>query len=131
MVDGVCVDGVVEGVGVALALPLVGGGRRLHRGHRLPNANICPVPKRLDGITEAGVLREELGELVTLVLVVSAVVAVAERRDADFSRAQVVGSHHGTDYTGVGQQAVGVVLFQTAGQRARLRLTVHEEISQS
>lgn len=46
-------------------------------------------------LTEAGVLGEELGELVTLVLAVAAVAAVAVGRDADFGRAQVVGSHHG------------------------------------
>lgn len=88
MVDaGVCVDAVVDGVGVALAVPLVGGGGGgggLDGRHRLPNSHICPVPKGLDGITEAGVLREKLGELVTLVLVVAAVAAVAVRRNADF-----------------------------------------------
>ena len=50
----------------------------------------------MNKLTQAGVLAEELGELVTLVLVVAAVAAVAVRRDADFGRAQVVGSHHGT-----------------------------------
>lgn len=49
-----------------------------------------------DELTEAGVLGEELGEPVALVLVVAAVAAVAVRRHADFGRAQVVGRHHGT-----------------------------------
>lgn len=50
----VCVDVVVDGVGVALAVPLVGGGGRgsgLDRGHRLPHSHICPITKGLDGIT--------------------------------------------------------------------------------
>lgn len=55
MVDTrVLVDVVVDGVGAALAVPLVGGGSRgggLDRGHRLPHCDICPVPKSLDGIT--------------------------------------------------------------------------------
>lgn len=52
----------------------------------------------LDGgtLTEAGVLGENLCELVTLVLVVATVVAVAVGRHADFGRAQVVGSHYCT-----------------------------------
>ena len=41
-------------------------------------------------------LAQAHGPLVTLVLVVAAVAAVAVRRDADFGCAQVVGSHHGT-----------------------------------
>lgn len=47
-------------------------------------------------LTEAEVLGEKLGELVTLVLAVATVAAVAVGGDADFGRAQVVGSHHGT-----------------------------------
>lgn len=135
MVDaGVCVDVVVDGVGAALSVPLVrgGGGRGgLDRGHRLPHSHVGAIPKGLDGVTEAGVLREELCELVTLVLVVAAAAAVAVGRDADFGGAQVVGSHHGADQTRVRQQTVGVVLLQTAGQRARLRLAVDKEVSQS
>lgn len=45
-------------------------------------------------LTEAGVLREKLGELVAVVLVVAAVGAVAEGGDADLGGAQVVGGHY-------------------------------------
>lgn len=45
-------------------------------------------------LTETGVFCEKLGELVTLVLVVATVAAVAVGGDADFGRAQVVWSHH-------------------------------------
>lgn len=48
------------------------------------------------GLTEASVLGEEFCELVTVVLFVAAVAAVAVGRDADFGGAQVVGGHHGT-----------------------------------
>ena len=55
MVDArICVDVVVDGVGVAFAVPLVGcggGGGGLDGRHRLPHPNICSVPKGLDGIT--------------------------------------------------------------------------------
>lgn len=55
MVDArVWVNVVVDGVGVALAVPLVGcggGSGGLDRGHWLPNSHVCPVPKGLDGIT--------------------------------------------------------------------------------
>lgn len=54
MVDaGVCVDGVVRGVGVAFAVPLVRGGGvggGLDGGHRLPHPHIRPVPEGLDGV---------------------------------------------------------------------------------
>ncbi len=55
MVDArVGVDGVVDGVGVAFAVPLVRGGDGrggLNGGHRLPHSHIRPIPKGLDGIT--------------------------------------------------------------------------------
>jgi len=62
------------------------------RKHNKGSKSSCTV----ETLTEAGVLREKLGELVALVLVVAAVAAVAVGRHADFGRAQVVGSHHGT-----------------------------------
>lgn len=49
----VCVNVVVNGVGVALAAPLVGGGGRgggLDRGNRLPHSYIRPIAEGLDGI---------------------------------------------------------------------------------
>lgn len=62
MVDaGVCVDVVVDGVGVALAVPLVGGGcggGGLDGGHWLPHSHICSIPKGLDGVTCRGTGRE-------------------------------------------------------------------------
>lgn len=51
---GVCVDVVVDGVGVAFAVPLRrggGGGGGLDRGHRLPHSHVCPISKGLDGVT--------------------------------------------------------------------------------
>lgn len=58
MIDArVCVDVVVDGVGVAFTVPLVGGGGGgggLDRGHRLPHCHVCPIPKGLDGITCRG-----------------------------------------------------------------------------
>lgn len=58
MVDArVGVDGVVDGVGVTLTVPLVrdgGGGGRLDGGHRLPHSHICTIPKSLDGIAYGG-----------------------------------------------------------------------------
>ena len=47
------------------------------------------------GLTEAGVLGEELCELVTLVLVVATAAAVTERGDADLGGAEVVGGQDG------------------------------------
>lgn len=61
MVDArVRVDGVVDGVGVAFAVPLVGGGGGgggLDGGHRLPHSHIRPIAKGLDGITYRGRVR--------------------------------------------------------------------------
>lgn len=48
----------------------------------------------MGGLTEAGVFSEEVGEAVTLVFVVAAVVAVAVGRHADLGRAKVVRRHH-------------------------------------
>lgn len=51
---GVRVDVVVDGVGVALAVPLGGsggGGGGLDGGHRLPHSHVCPISKGLDGVT--------------------------------------------------------------------------------
>lgn len=55
MVDaGVCVDVVVDVVGIALVVPLGrggGGGGGLDGGHWLPHSHICPVSKGLDCVT--------------------------------------------------------------------------------
>lgn len=55
MIDArVCVDVVVDGVGVAFTVPLVGGsggGGGLNGGHWLPHCHVCTIPKGLDGIT--------------------------------------------------------------------------------
>lgn len=59
VVDGrVGVDVVVDGVGVAALVPLVGrgggGGGGLHRRHGLPHAHVRPVPEGLDGVACSG-----------------------------------------------------------------------------
>lgn len=51
------VDVVVDGVGVAALVPLVGGGGGhggLDGGHGRPHPEIRPVPKGLDGVACAG-----------------------------------------------------------------------------
>lgn len=55
---GVGVDVVVDGVGVAALVPLLGGGGGggggLHRRHGLPNAHVRPVAEGLDGVACSG-----------------------------------------------------------------------------
>lgn len=86
LVQLVGAEGLVDGVGRAVAVPLFGrGGVPGGLGGRdgLPHPHVRTVPKRLDGVTEAGVVGEELSEAVTRLLVVSAAAAVAVGTHAD------------------------------------------------
>lgn len=64
----VCVNVVVNRVGVALTLSLVGGGNgsgSLDWGHWLPNSDISPIAKGLDSITYRGKMRDKTSWIFT------------------------------------------------------------------
>lgn len=58
----VCVNVVVNGVGVAFTVSLVGGGDGgggLDGGHGLPHPDISSIPEGLDGVTYKGKKRND------------------------------------------------------------------------